>query len=58
MNENIVYHCRKIVALWDVFDDLHSMRIHNVENIKAITDDMEFHCRELKKELSNEFGGF
>lgn len=33
--EDLIFSCRKLVALDDVFDELLSMRIHNEDNCEA-----------------------
>lgn len=51
MNEKIVNNCRTLVALWDTFDDLHFMRIHNEANCKAFTENIKQTCKILLEEL-------
>lgn len=51
MNEKIVNNCRTLIALWDVFDDLHFMRIHNEANCKAFEKNIKQTCKLLLDEL-------
>lgn len=51
MNENIIHTCRTLIALWDTFDELHSMRIHTSENADAFTKNIKITSKLLLDEL-------
>lgn len=51
MNEKIVNNCRTLIALWDTFDELHFMRIHNEANCEAFEKNIKQTSKLLLEEL-------
>ena len=46
--EDLVYCCRKLASIHDVYDDLFSMRIHNEANCDAFNKEINFLIRRIK----------
>ena len=51
MNEDIIHTCRTLIALWDAYDELHFMRIHNETNCKAFDKNIRQTCKLLLDKL-------
>ena len=51
--EDLIFSCRKLVALHEVYDELWFMRIHNEENCKAFNENI-VSCIKRIKELCEE----
>lgn len=47
--QDLIFACRKLVALHDVYNELYSMRIHNYDNCKAFDDEITFEIRYIKE---------
>ena len=48
--EDLIFSCRKLVALHDVFDELFSMRIHNENNCEAFNKEVDFLIKRIKEQ--------
>ena len=46
--EDLIFVCRKLIALHDVYDELWSMRIHNKPNCDAFDKEIEYLIRRIK----------
>lgn len=46
--EDLIYKCRKLIALHDVYDELYSMRIHNKVNCDAFDKEIVYYIKEIK----------
>ena len=60
LNEDIIHTCRTLIALWDTFDELHSMCIHTPENADAFTKNIKLTSKLLLdklKEVEGELNG-
>lgn len=52
--EDLIFSCRKLVALHDVFDELFSMRIHNENNCEAFNKEIDFLIKRIKEQCEEE----
>ena len=52
--EDLIFSCRKLVALYDVFDELFSMRIHNKDNCEAFSKEIEYLIKRIKEQCEEE----
>ena len=48
--EDLIFSCRKLVALYDVFDELFSMRIHNENNCEAFCKEIDHLIKRIKEQ--------
>ena len=48
--EDLIFSCRKLVALHDVFDELFSMRIHNENNYEAFIKEINYLIKRIKEQ--------
>ena len=51
MNDSIIHTCRVLVALWDTYDELYSMRIHNESNCQAFDKNIKTTSKILLEKL-------
>lgn len=51
--EDLIYICRKLTALHDVYDELWCMRIHNKQNCDAFDKEIKYFIKRVN-ELSEE----
>ena len=47
--EDLIFSCRKLIALHDVYDELWSMRIHNTDNCKAFDKEIVWVIGRIKE---------
>lgn len=47
--EDLIFSCRKLIALHDVYDELWSMRIHNTWNCEAFDKEIEYIISRIKE---------
>lgn len=47
--EDLIFSCRKLVALYDVYDELYSMRIHNSDNCEAFDKEIKYSISRIKE---------
>ena len=52
--EDLIFSCRKLVALHDVFDELYSMRIHNKNNCEAFSEEIDYLIKRIKEQCEEE----
>ena len=52
--EDLIFSCRKLVALYDVFDELFSMGIHNKDNCEAFSKEIEYLIKRIKEQCEEE----
>ena len=52
--EDLIFSCRKLVALHDVFDELYSMRIHNENNCEAFSKEINYLIKNIKEQCEEE----
>lgn len=52
--EDLIFSCRKLVALHDVFNELFSMRIHNKNNCEAFSEEIDFLIKRIKEQCEDE----
>lgn len=52
--EDLIFSCRKLVALHDVFDELYSMRIHNQNNREAFTKEIDYLIKRIYQQCKEE----
>ena len=48
--EDLDNYCRKFSSMWLVFDELHSMRIHNDENCDAFIKEIKYLVKRINEE--------
>lgn len=47
--EDLIFVCRKLIALHDVYDELWYMRIHNKSNCDAFDKEIKYLIRRIKE---------
>ena len=52
--EDIIYSCRKLIALHDVYDELWSMRIYNSCNCDAFDKEILYLIKRIKEQCEDE----
>ena len=52
--EDLIFSCRKLVALHDVFDELFSMGIHNQNNCEAFRKEIDYLIKRIKEQCEEE----
>lgn len=48
--EDLIFSCRKLVALDDVFDELFNMKIHNENNCEAFNKEINYLIKRIKEQ--------
>lgn len=52
--EDLIFSCRKLVALHDVFNELYGMRIYNENNCEAFCEEIKYLIRNIKEQCEEE----
>ena len=47
--EDLIFSCRKLIALHEVYDELYSMRIHNPANCEAFDKEIVWVIGRIKE---------
>lgn len=47
--EDLIFSCRILIALHDVYDELYSMRIYNEDNCNAFNKEIEYTIQRIKE---------
>lgn len=51
--EDLIFSCRKLVALDDVFDELLSMGIYNENNCEAFIKEIDYLIKRIKEQCED-----